>query len=173
MNKPNPEAKSTSEPSPLRQAVDCCGSIAALARAILIYPNNVAYYLRTGKPVPAEWAIPIEKATQGRVSRELLRPDVFTEPNPIVTAVRDPALRWKQHPDGCWLYLGNWPVAEVWTDQSDAKWAASCRLPGLKSDFGQFDTEAAARSMLEKAVHYWFGQAVAQNAALHDPVTPT
>ncbi len=165
MNKSNPEAQSTNEPSPLRQAVDHCGSIAALARAILIYPNNVAYYLRTGKPVPAEWAIPIEKATQGRVPREVVRPDVFTDapvvPAPAQPVVQEPALRWKPTEEGQMVFLGIWPVGEVQRIEIDAKrqWAALCRLPGLKAHFGRFESNTKAMENLETAIRYWMKEA--------------
>lgn len=58
-------------------AIRSAGSQAALAKAIGAPPAFV-YQWRTGlRPIPARFALPIEKATAGRVSRHDLRPDIF------------------------------------------------------------------------------------------------
>ena len=56
-------------------AVDIFGSQSALATAIGCMPQVVNNWMRRGN-VPAEWCVPIEKATRGVVRCEDLRPDV-------------------------------------------------------------------------------------------------
>lgn len=65
--------------SPLRRAVDEVGGQAALAKAIGAAPQHVWNWLNRDNRVPAEWVLPIEAATQGKVTRHQLRPDIYPE----------------------------------------------------------------------------------------------
>lgn len=76
------------EPSlnPIEQAVSIAGGQTALAKAISAsHPNvkqqHIWKWLRA-KRVPGEYAVAIEDATGGKVSRYQLRPDVFGEAPP-------------------------------------------------------------------------------------------
>lgn len=51
----------------------------ALAKEITTYPQKVWNWQKRGSKVPAEFAVPIEEATKGLVTRYDLRPDVFTQ----------------------------------------------------------------------------------------------
>jgi len=61
----------------LRVAKDLLGSQRALAEAVGIKQPSVHEILNYGKKVPAEWCLPIERATEGRVTRHQLRPDLY------------------------------------------------------------------------------------------------
>lgn len=63
---------------PLQTAIDHFGSKAALARALGVEPMTVRQW-QVRNRVPIERAIEIERVTQGAVTREDLRPDVFTK----------------------------------------------------------------------------------------------
>src|SRR5690349_9961542 len=59
--------------SALERAIEQVGGVAALARAINVTPQAVSQWDR----VPAERALAVEKATEGRISRHELRPDLY------------------------------------------------------------------------------------------------
>lgn len=62
--------------SPLHRAVTCAGSQSELARRIGVKQMHVWNWLNRSKgKVPAEYVLPIEKATG--VSRHELRPDLY------------------------------------------------------------------------------------------------
>jgi DNA-binding transcriptional regulator YdaS (Cro superfamily) len=65
--------------TPIELAVEIAGGQAALARAIggEVKQQHVWYWLNKGAAVPAEHCGAIEAATNGRVTRKDLRPDVF------------------------------------------------------------------------------------------------
>jgi DNA-binding transcriptional regulator YdaS (Cro superfamily) len=63
--------------SALRRAIEILGSQAAVATAIGKSQQSVSEIARRGKRVPAEWCLPIEEATNGRISRHDLRPDLY------------------------------------------------------------------------------------------------
>jgi len=63
----------------LQKAILHLGSQSALARAIGTKQQNVWGWLNGSKRVPAEFVIPIEKATDGRVTRHEIRPDIYPE----------------------------------------------------------------------------------------------
>ncbi|MGH8651516.1 MAG: transcriptional regulator, partial [Gammaproteobacteria bacterium] len=60
----------------LQQAIDLLGSQAALARRIGIRPQAVQQWTAAGR-VPPDRCLAVEHATEGKVSRYELRPDVF------------------------------------------------------------------------------------------------
>ena len=66
----------------VRKAVEICGSQKELARRIggRVKQGHVWKWLHETKVLPAERAIQIERATNGRVTRYELRPDIFGEP---------------------------------------------------------------------------------------------
>lgn len=49
----------------------------AAAKAVGVTPQAVSEIVRLGKKVPAEWCLPIERATDGAVTRHQLRPDLY------------------------------------------------------------------------------------------------
>jgi len=49
------------------------------ARAVGVTPQAVSEIVRKGKKVPAEWCLPIEEATGGKITRHDLRPDLYPE----------------------------------------------------------------------------------------------
>ncbi|WP_312283661.1 Cro/CI family transcriptional regulator [Candidatus Igneacidithiobacillus taiwanensis] len=59
----------------LKKAITHCGSKAALARAVGVVPMTVSHWVQRG--IPIDKAIAIERATNGAVTREELRPDIF------------------------------------------------------------------------------------------------
>ena len=64
--------------SPLKKAIEIVGSQSALARACGVKQAHVWNWLNKGRrKVPAEYAVAIERATNKRVTRYQLRPDVF------------------------------------------------------------------------------------------------
>lgn len=60
----------------LRRACELVGGKAALARAIGVTPPAVHQWIRGMRPIPAERCPLIERATDGLVRCEDLRPDV-------------------------------------------------------------------------------------------------
>lgn len=61
----------------LQRAVDLSGGQNALARMIGVGQGHVWYWLRRSKRIPAERAAQVERATDGAVTKEELRPDLF------------------------------------------------------------------------------------------------
>lgn len=61
----------------LKRATEQLGSYSAAARAIGVTPQAVSDKIRSGKPASAEWVIPLERATGGKVTRHELRPDLY------------------------------------------------------------------------------------------------
>jgi DNA-binding transcriptional regulator YdaS (Cro superfamily) len=75
----------------LEAAIAVLGSQAALGKAVGVSQPAVSQILSGGKRVPAEWVLPIERATReagNEVSRYELRPDIYprdeaTIPTPV------------------------------------------------------------------------------------------
>jgi DNA-binding transcriptional regulator YdaS (Cro superfamily) len=67
--------------TPIQQAVEIVGGQSELARRIggSVRQPHVWKWLRRGFP-PGEYCRSIEAATDGRVSRYILRPDIYGEP---------------------------------------------------------------------------------------------
>jgi DNA-binding transcriptional regulator YdaS (Cro superfamily) len=61
----------------IQKAVEVCGSQSELGRRVGVAQGHVWYWLKTGKVSPLK-AKDVERATQGAVTAEELRPDVFT-----------------------------------------------------------------------------------------------
>ena len=61
----------------LKRAIAIAGSQSALARIIGVNQQNVNHWLLKGSRVPAEYVIPIERASYGQVKRHELRPDLY------------------------------------------------------------------------------------------------
>jgi DNA-binding transcriptional regulator YdaS (Cro superfamily) len=62
--------------SPIKRAVAVAGSQGKLAAAIGTKQQNVWKWIKRGS-VPAEFVLPIERATEGAVTRHELRPDIY------------------------------------------------------------------------------------------------
>lgn len=63
----------------LEKAVEIAGSQAELARRLGKKQAHVWNWLHRDKRVPADMVIPIELATEGRVTRHELRSDLYPE----------------------------------------------------------------------------------------------
>ena len=61
----------------LQKAIEIVGGQTALARHLGLKQPHVWNWLNVAKRIPAEFVIEIEKATDGRVSRHELRPDIY------------------------------------------------------------------------------------------------
>lgn len=68
--------------SALERAIAIKGSQGKLAEAIGYTQQLVSFYRTTGKRLPAEIAVAIETATDGKVGRWEFRPDLFPAPAP-------------------------------------------------------------------------------------------
>ncbi len=71
----------------LMQAVAYFGNQARMASALAESQQTVSYWVRAGR-APERACIPIERATEGAVTRYALRPDVFGKPYSAWTALR-------------------------------------------------------------------------------------
>ena len=59
------------------------------------------------------------------------------------------------------LHVGKWIVGGVHYDSGKPRdsllhYKATCRLPGVRADLGNFETEEQARAKVERSVMYWF-----------------
>ena len=61
----------------LEKAVELAGGQTALAESIGVKQTHIWNWLNRDKRVPAERVIAVEQATDGRVSRHSLRPDIY------------------------------------------------------------------------------------------------
>lgn len=76
-------------------------------------------------------------------------------------------MEWKRdtakYSNGELLFLGAWHVGGMHYDScctrdDPLKYAATCRLPGIKASLGHFKTDAEARVSAEKAVTFWMSK---------------
>lgn len=72
--------------TPLERAIDAVGSQAAMAKALGVKPQHVWNWLNRDNRIPAEQVLPMEAATQGKVSRHELRPDLYPDDQAAATA---------------------------------------------------------------------------------------
>lgn len=63
----------------IKTAVEILGSQTALAASIGVSPSFVNQLVNGSRPIPPKLCSRIELATCGRVTREDLRPDIFSE----------------------------------------------------------------------------------------------
>lgn len=63
----------------LQEAVTEAGSQKNLAKVLGISQQGVSYILNHAIDVPAEVAVAIDRFTNGKISKEALRPDIFGE----------------------------------------------------------------------------------------------
>lgn len=73
----------------LKLAIAICGSQSELARRLGVTQTHVWNWInRSHGKIPSEYAIPIETATEGAVTRHQLRPDLYPldEPKPVPVA---------------------------------------------------------------------------------------
>lgn len=64
----------------LKRAVERAGSQKKLAVAVGLSQQGISYLLKTATRVSAETAVAIDRFTNGEVSKEQLRPDLFGSP---------------------------------------------------------------------------------------------
>jgi DNA-binding transcriptional regulator YdaS (Cro superfamily) len=62
----------------IQRAVALLGSQQKLADAIGLSQQGVSYLMKQAPRVTAEMAVAIERATEGEIRRQELRPDIFT-----------------------------------------------------------------------------------------------
>lgn len=67
----------TKELAALKRAVEKAGGQSALARACGVKQGHVWHWLNKSLRVPAEHVLSVEAATDGAVTRDELRPDIF------------------------------------------------------------------------------------------------
>lgn len=60
----------------IQKAIDHFGSAASLARGLDVAPQMITQWKDGSRPIPAERALEIERATGGAVTCEELRPDI-------------------------------------------------------------------------------------------------
>ncbi len=63
----------------LAKAIEIVGGQTQLARLLGVKQANVWHWLNRAERIPAEYVLPIEKATGGQVGRHMLRPDLFPD----------------------------------------------------------------------------------------------
>lgn len=61
----------------IERAVAIVGGQTVLARLCGTVQQNVWDWIHKRKKVPAEWVLPIERATKGAVTRYEIRPDLY------------------------------------------------------------------------------------------------
>lgn len=61
----------------LRRAIEILGSQSRAAEVVGVKQPTISWTSRHGQKVPAEWCIPLERATEARVTRQELRPDLY------------------------------------------------------------------------------------------------
>lgn len=59
------------------------------------------------------------------------------------------------------LFVGKWNVGGIHYNSLRAKndpkkWKATCRLPGIKQNLGDYESEEEAKTELIKVVDHWF-----------------
>ena len=62
--------------TPIQKSIQIVGSMAALARLCGVRNQAVQRWVKFGR-IPAERVLAVEAATQGRVTRYELRPDIY------------------------------------------------------------------------------------------------
>lgn len=78
--------------TPIEEACEIVGSQAELARIMGVTPAMVNQLIKGHRPVPIEHCLAIERATNGQVTRQALRPDDFLKIWPDLARV-DPVLK--------------------------------------------------------------------------------
>ena len=56
------------------------------------------------------------------------------------------------------IVLGTTRYDSCTTKDDPKKYAAGCKLPGIKSRLGHFEKEQDAKDMVIKAINYWFAK---------------
>lgn len=82
---------------PVRKAVKIVGTQARLAALVGVTPQFVHQWVCGKRPVPANLCGRIERATEGRVTRAQLRPDIFGDLLSLAQQRRKPRRRPHNH----------------------------------------------------------------------------
>ena len=61
----------------IAKAIKICGSQEALAKRLGITQRAISYLLKRAKRLPRWHAIPLERATRGKIPRWVSRPDLY------------------------------------------------------------------------------------------------
>lgn len=67
--------------TPLKKAIELAGGQVFLAEIAGVKQPTVSYWLNTLGHVPAEKAVKIELGLNGKITRQELRPDIFSTAN--------------------------------------------------------------------------------------------
>ncbi len=62
----------------IRRAIEHCGSQAKLADAMGCSQQQISYLLKAER-ISVEMAMAVDRATDGKVDRSMLRPDIFAK----------------------------------------------------------------------------------------------
>ena len=76
--------------TPLLIAIDIAGSQAALAQQIEAAPQFVSHWVTGRRPIPARYALAIERFTEGKVTAHQLLPGVFPPDQQAANADSEP-----------------------------------------------------------------------------------
>lgn len=63
----------------IERAVKIAGGYTALAKLLGLFPGTVHHWLWRNQQVSATYALAVEKAVDGQVTRHQLRPDLYPE----------------------------------------------------------------------------------------------
>jgi DNA-binding transcriptional regulator YdaS (Cro superfamily) len=76
-------ARGRGDDGKLKPAVDFFGSQRAMAEKLGMSPSGVTHWIKRG--IPIIWAIEIEKVTEGKVTKDVLLPEIFKPENGEIT----------------------------------------------------------------------------------------
>ncbi len=117
----------------LEAAVAIVGGQSSLARLLGVSQPNVWHWLNKSDRVPAEYVLPIESATGGRVSRHDLRPDIFPRDRAAATSHMNAAIAEEDRARAeCYRLLSRLLMAPPDRDALDAVG----RMLGGEGEFG-------------------------------------
>lgn len=90
-------ADASPDKTPLISAVDICEGQAQLARKLSdalgkpVSQQWVWNIINRPQAIPAEWCLPIEEVTKGKVTRHQLRPDLYPADEPVADSAPEHA----------------------------------------------------------------------------------
>ena len=95
--KSNATVRAMKNSHPVAAACAKFGNAAAFAKQMGVTPGMVSQWINRRRPVAHDWCAAIERATQGAVTVEVLRPDAS----------------WSRIPDPAWPHPAGRPVIDV------------------------------------------------------------
>jgi len=79
--------------------------------------------------------------------------------------VKIPKIKWetntRKYGSGEWARVGKWVVGAYYWDagrstRDDKAYRATCYLPGIKDDLGNYETVEQAKARVQSAIKHWF-----------------